>query len=135
MPASATARRRGRRAPLSRPPSGNPEKFGCLIDRMDRSGRVGGVYKLLVVQQKAAAIAAEPPPLPTGPFKTIVDPPWLYGRDDDPSHRGACPYPTMTVPEICVMPVAELAAENAILWLWTTNANFRAAYQVTTRGA
>ena len=50
---------------------------------MDRSGRVGGVYKLLVVQQKAAAIAAEPPPLPTGPFKTIVvDPPWRYGRDE-----------------------------------------------------
>jgi N6-adenosine-specific RNA methylase IME4 len=108
-----------------------PAKYARLVEDMDRSGRVGGVYRRLVVAQKAAAIAAEPPPLPTGPFRTIVaDPPWFYARDDDPSHRGACPYPTMTVPEICAMPVAGLAADDAILWLWTTNPNVRAAYQV-----
>ena len=90
-----------------------PEKFGRLLENMDRSGRVDGVYRRLVVAHKAEAINAEPPPLPTGPFRTIVaDPPWFYARDDDPSHRGACPYPTMTVPEICAMPVAELAAED-----------------------
>jgi N6-adenosine-specific RNA methylase IME4 len=83
------------------------------------------------VAQKAAAIAAEPPPLPTGPFRTIIaDPPWYYARDDDASHRGACPYPTMTVPEICAMPIAELAAEDAILWLWATNPNLRHAFTV-----
>ena len=113
-----------------------PAKYGRLVEDMDRSGRVGGVYRRLVVAQKAAAIAAEPPPLPTGPFRTIVaDPPWFYARDDDPSHRGACPYPTMTVPEICAMPVAELAAEDAILWLWTTNAQFsRQPIRSSTRG-
>jgi N6-adenosine-specific RNA methylase IME4 len=108
-----------------------PAKYARLVEDMDRSGRVGGVYRRLVVAQKAAAIAAEPLPLPTGPFRTIVaDPPWFYARDNDPSHRGACPYPTMTVPEICAMPVAGLAAEDAILWLWATNPNLRAAFQV-----
>jgi hypothetical protein len=72
----------------------DPERFGQLVEAMDRSGRVEGVFKRLVVAQKAEAISAEPPPLPTGPFRTIVaDPPWFYARDDDPSHRGACPYP------------------------------------------
>jgi N6-adenosine-specific RNA methylase IME4 len=36
----------------------------------------------------------------------------------------------MSVPEICAMPVAGLAADDAILWLWTTNPNMRAAFQV-----
>jgi N6-adenosine-specific RNA methylase IME4 len=108
-----------------------PGKYARLVEDMDRSGRVGGVYRRLVVAQKAAAIAAEPAPLPTGPFRTIVaDPPWFYARDDDPSHRGACPYPTMMVPEICAMPVAQLAAEDAILWLWATNPNLRHAFTV-----
>jgi N6-adenosine-specific RNA methylase IME4 len=108
-----------------------PMKYGRLLEAMDRTGHVGGVYKRLGVAKKAEAIAAEPPPLPTGPFRTIVaDPPWFYARDDDPSHRGACPYPTLTVPEICAMPVAELAAEDAILWLWTTNPNMRRAFEV-----
>jgi N6-adenosine-specific RNA methylase IME4 len=109
----------------------DPAKYARLVEDMDRSGRVGGVYRRLVVEQKAAAIAAEPPALPTGPFRTIVaDPPWFYARDDDPSHRGACPYPTMTVPEICAMPIAELAAEDALLWLWVTNPNMRRAFEV-----
>ena len=46
-----------------------PEKYGRLVEDMDRSGRVGGVYRRLVVAQKAAAIAAEPPPLPQGHFE------------------------------------------------------------------
>jgi N6-adenosine-specific RNA methylase IME4 len=108
-----------------------PDRFGRLVEAMDRSGRVGGVYKRLVVAQKAEAIAAEPPPLPIGPFRTIVaDPPWFYARANDPSHRTGNPYPTMKVPEICAMPVAELAAEDAVLWLWVTNANLRHAYAV-----
>jgi N6-adenosine-specific RNA methylase IME4 len=108
-----------------------PEKYGRLVEDMDRTGQVGGVYKRLVVAQKAEAIAAEPPPLPTGPFRTIVaDPPWVYERDADASHRGACPYPTLTVPEICAMPVADLAAEDAVLWLWVTNPNMRRAFEV-----
>ena len=55
-------------SPSSRPPSGNPRSTHSWWKDMDRSGRVGGVYRRLVVAQKAAAIAAEPPPLPRGPF-------------------------------------------------------------------
>ena len=77
-------------------------------------------------------INAEPAPLPAGPFRVIVaDPPWAYEkRSEDATHRGANPYPTMTTAEICAMPVMDRAHEDAILWLWTTNAFMRDAFDV-----
>jgi N6-adenosine-specific RNA methylase IME4 len=36
----------------------------------------------------------------------------------------------MDLEEIKAMPVAEIADENAILWLWTTNAHLRVAFEV-----
>lgn len=55
-------------------------------------------------------------------FGTIyADPPWQYGNQGT---RGATSdhYETMDVDEIADLPVAELAADNAHLHLWTTNA-------------
>lgn len=55
-------------------------------------------------------------------FGTVLaDPPWLYGNQ---STRGSTSdhYTGMTVDEIAALPVAELAAANAHLHLWTTNA-------------
>jgi N6-adenosine-specific RNA methylase IME4 len=109
-----------------------PEKFGPLVDEMDRTGRVHGVYKKLVTAQKAEAIAAEPQPLPAGPFRVIVaDPPWSDDhRASDPSRREVCPYPVMSVEEICAMDIAALAHEDAVLWLWTTNRHLPEAFRV-----
>lgn len=51
----------------------------------------------------------------------MADPPWQYGnqatRASTDNH-----YPTMTVDEIAALPVGQLAADNAHLHLWTTNA-------------
>jgi N6-adenosine-specific RNA methylase IME4 len=69
--------------------------------------------------------------LPLDTFHVLaVDPPWSYGRQGDPTHRAANPYPQMTVEEICAFPVATLAHDDCVLWLWTTNAYMREAYQV-----
>jgi N6-adenosine-specific RNA methylase IME4 len=57
-----------------------------------------------------------------GKFGCIyADPPWEY---DNTASRGAARnhYETMTVEELCAMPVGELAAPKAHLHLWTTNA-------------
>jgi ParB/RepB/Spo0J family partition protein len=72
-----------------------PEKFAPLVAEMDRTGRVDGASRKLTTAQKAEAIAAEPPPLPRGPYRVIgADPPWTYAnRADDASHRAANPYP------------------------------------------
>lgn len=68
----------------------------------------------------------------TPPYSTIVaDPPWPY--DDGwpafgpTSHGGdvvdhrPLPYSSMSVEDIAALPVVDLAAPNAILYLWTTN--------------
>jgi N6-adenosine-specific RNA methylase IME4 len=105
-----------------------PEKFGKLAEDMDRTGRVNGPYKRLKVINQATAIRAEPPPYPNkGPYRVIVaDPPWPYEvREEDPSHRGVSPYPSMSIEQICAEAekVKSIAHDDCVLWLWTTNAH------------
>ena len=102
-----------------------PEAYGYLVEQMDRSGKVAGAFRRLEVLKQAKQLDATPPELPTGPFQVIVaDPPWRYESGN------SLPYPTMDIEEIKAMPVAEIADENAILWLWTTNAHLRVAFDV-----
>lgn len=109
-----------------------PAKFEKLRDQMDRTGNVHGAYKQLEKRKQAETINAEPPPLPTGPFRVIVaDPPWRYDvRATDVTHRSNLPYPEMSIEAICAMPVKDLAADDCVLWLWTTNAHMRESYAV-----
>lgn len=69
---------------------------------------------------------------PDGPFRVlVVDPPWKYdARADDDSHRARNPYPDMTVEEIKRLPVANLSHADSVLWLWTTNAFLRDAFDI-----
>lgn len=109
-----------------------PAKYEHLVSEMDRTGRVNGVYKKLKTAQQAEVIRKEPPPLPTGPFRVIViDSPWKYeNRANDTSHRSANPYPSMAVDKIKLLPVEKLAEDDAILWLWTTNAHLPIAFEI-----
>ena len=64
------------------------------------------------------------PGLPPGGFATIlVDPPW-------PLQSGEKHYRTMSLARITALPVGSLAARDAHLWLWTTNALLPKAYEV-----
>lgn len=64
------------------------------------------------------------PGLPPGGFATIlVDPPW-------PLQSGEKYYRTMSLARIKALPVGRLAARDAHLWLWTTNALLPTAYEV-----
>jgi N6-adenosine-specific RNA methylase IME4 len=59
-------------------------------------------------------------------FKTILaDPPWRFQNKTGkvaPEHRRLSRYATMTLEEICALPVAEIAAPTAHLYLWCPNA-------------
>ncbi len=102
-----------------------PEEYGYLVEQMDRSGKIAGAYRRLEVLRQARELNAARPELPTGPFQVIVaDPPWRY------ESGSSLPYPTMDVEEIKAMPVGKIADENAILWLWTTNAHLGVAFDV-----
>src|SRR5262249_48675928 len=79
------------------------------------------------------AIRAEPPPLPNkGPYRVAVcDVPWPYEPDDDdPAHRGAWPFPTMSLAELWALPVGKIMHSDSILWFWTTNFHMQHAFPI-----
>lgn len=110
-----------------------PEKFAELLASMDRSGRVNGAYRRLKNTRQAEQIRAEPPPLPNhGPYRVaVVDVPWPSEPNaPDPSCRGYWPFPTMSIEEICALPVSSIMHTDSILWFWTTNFHMRLAFKV-----
>lgn len=58
-------------------------------------------------------------------FRTIyADPPWQFANRTGkmaPEHRRLHRYRTMTIDEICAMPVREIVGETAHLYLWCPN--------------
>lgn len=90
-----------------------------------------------IVHEALPAKREEPPPtsrddapLPEGVYRTIAaDPPWQY---DNKATRGAAEdhYPTMTVAELCDLPVEEWAHDRAHLYLWATNGFLREAFDI-----
>ncbi len=131
--AGVSGRTVGKIAAIMDAAEAEPEKYGKLKEDMDQTGRVDGVFRKLKILKQAEAIRKEPPPLPNrGPYRVIVvDPAWpYYLRRYDPSNRGACEYPSMSVEEICALPVSSIAHEDCILWLWTTNLHLPNAFKV-----
>jgi N6-adenosine-specific RNA methylase IME4 len=59
-------------------------------------------------------------------FSTILaDPPWQFQNRTGkvaPEHKRLNRYGTMTLPEICDLPVQDIAADRAHLYLWVPNA-------------
>jgi len=65
----------------------------------------------------------ETPPLPKGKYNIIyADPPWFYG-DKLIEGYGAAEhhYSSMTIEQLCELPVNELSADNSVLFLWVTS--------------
>jgi N6-adenosine-specific RNA methylase IME4/ParB-like chromosome segregation protein Spo0J len=68
-----------------------------------------------------------PAPLPRGRFQLIYDPPWQLGNPSS-AYAPENHYPTMTITDICALPVP--AAEDAVLFLWTVSSKLPEALQV-----
>ncbi|RYI20624.1 DNA methyltransferase [Dermacoccus sp. 147Ba] len=70
--------------------------------------------------------ALAPLPEADGGFQTILaDPPWRFTNRTGkvaPEHRRLDRYSTMTLDDICAIPVSDVAAKNAHLYLWVPNA-------------
>lgn len=73
-------------------------------------------------------------PLPSGPFGAILaDPPWAfrtYSRQSVAPARGAQPYAVMSLADIAALPVADVAAPNSLLFMWTVSHLQREAFDV-----
>ena len=69
----------------------------------------------------------KPVAAPAGKYRVIyADPPWDYGSsgiigDTDNYGRAARHYPAMPTAELLALPVAALAQDNAVLFLWVTS--------------
>ncbi len=57
-----------------------------------------------------------------------ADPPWYHSSFPSTSNKNA--YPLMRTPDICALPVADIARANALLFLWTTMQRLPDAFQV-----
>jgi N6-adenosine-specific RNA methylase IME4 len=117
-----------------------PDKYGKLVEDIDRTGNVNGPYKRLRNMQAVAMILAEPPPLPmNGPYRTgIIDVPWCSEpgeADKDHGARGYHPYPTMTPEQVAAMPVLSILHEDASVWLWIPNFHLMHGHHLTTAKA
>lgn len=71
-------------------------------------------------------IERAPLPLAPGGFSTIyADPPWRFANRTGkvaPEHRRLDRYDTMSLDDICNLPVVDVAATDAHLYLWVPNA-------------
>lgn len=108
----------------------DPKAFGAVKAGKATIPEVRKKKKLEAKRQLAEEIKAEPIPHVEGPFRVIaIDPPWKYdNRVDDITHRGRNQYPDMDAAAIEALPVARLAHDDCVLWLWTTNAFMHDAF-------
>ena len=66
-------------------------------------------------------VAAELDALAAGSLKfaaILADPPWEFVTYSDKGQDRSPEYPTMSTDEICALPIGELAAKDAVLFLW-----------------
>ena len=116
-----------------RPGAGVPRPGGAVnagaatsaaVLSQDGAGKAAGSGRKASVSTEGTGSSPAIPGLPPGGFATIlVDPPW-------PLQSGEKHYPTMSLARITALPVGALAARDAHLWLWTTNALLPKAYEV-----
>jgi len=66
-----------------------------------------------------------------GPFALLyADPPWRYEHVKTASRAVENHYPSMSLDEICELPVSEIAAADSMLFLWATSPKLAEAMQV-----
>lgn len=67
----------------------------------------------------------------TGRFPVLyADPPWRYEHVETETRAIENQYPTMSLGEICALPVAEVATLDAVLFMWATSPKLAEAMQV-----
>jgi N6-adenosine-specific RNA methylase IME4 len=117
----------------------NDKRIGKLVDDMNRTGKVDGPFKRLMIMQQSEALRKAPPPLPMrGPYHAIVvDFPWPAEKDADQADidkrgRAMRDYPEMSIEEGCKLfrskEFQALLAPDVRVYFCTTNHHMDAAF-------
>jgi len=62
------------------------------------------------------------PTMPNGNYNVLyADPPWRYDFGFDIHGAADRHYHTMTIEELCELPIADLSEDNAVLFIWVTS--------------
>ena len=85
--------------------------------------------------RRMAEVSQNTRALPTGPRFPVIsaDPPWhfeAYDAESGSERAAETHYSCMQTEDICAMPVSELAADDAVLFLWTTAPHLQEALRV-----
>lgn len=89
----------------------------------------------LKLEIEAALPPKETPELPDGKYRIIyADPPWSYeehGVSVSQFYGGATRhYSTMTIEDICKLPISDMAADNAVLFIWVTSPKLNQVWDI-----
>ena len=104
------------------------DEFLSAAEEKDMSTRE---LRKIVRSYKTTLNTKAPPPLPANKYSVILaDPPWQYEHMISESREIENQYPTLTLEEICELPVEGLAADDAMLFLWTTTPHLTQAIEV-----
>jgi N6-adenosine-specific RNA methylase IME4 len=117
-----------------------PDKYGYLVEEMDRTGKIDGPYQKVRRDERHAEIRQNVKTKTdiVGPFPLIyADPPWTFetyswkGQGKGPAQH----YPTLTDDEImrfCIdgRHISEIAHRDAALFMWCTSSNLLRALPV-----
>jgi N6-adenosine-specific RNA methylase IME4 len=105
------------------------------IETVERAG-LTAAHVQAVAERKLRLMAgrSEPrtPPIPANACYSLIlaDPPWRYEHCLDSADAIENHYPTMDLQAICDLPVKSLAADDCILFLWTTSPKLEEAMRV-----
>jgi N6-adenosine-specific RNA methylase IME4 len=106
------------------------------LSTRDLRARVAAVTHRKRLEKVEANSLVDAGPLPAGRRYPIiyVDPPWRYENPPiGASNRSIeAHYKTLTLEQICATPVADIAADHALLYLWATSPKLCECMQVIT---
>jgi N6-adenosine-specific RNA methylase IME4 len=103
------------------------DKFAEVVNEAKQSGKEL-TSSLVMKAARAEKNANKPAPkVPDGKYRVIyADPPWKYTSGDQHSREEqettlGTHYGSMTIGELCALPIKSLAHDDAVLFMWTTS--------------
>lgn len=109
---------------LTKKESSRAQMLASLPEEKFEEVRTGQKPLLAVKREIRLGKASKETTLPDGKFRVIyADPPWSYGNQLAPEHYGPAKnhYATMSIQQLCDMPIKDLTEENSVLFLWVTS--------------
>ena len=109
---------------------------GDRVQLMQAAKRIDDGEKPTKVCKDVVIANKQEPPKMRGKYEVIyADPPWMYTSGDQHSGEEQATtigthYPSMPLADICELPVADIAADDCVLWLWVTSPLLEEAFDV-----